>query len=81
MQTKMYRMRGVTVENGKRDVLNLNLEFEGERAFVVLDTLPLGALELKTRLEIDPDLLQKGSGRDWDFLYRGNLVLPQPRNN
>jgi len=35
----------------------------------------------KARVEIDPALLLKEGGRTWDFLYRGELVLPRPQNN
>jgi hypothetical protein len=81
MHAKIYKMRSVTVEKGKTTSVNLNLEFEGERAFVVLDAITLGGCLVKARVEIDPDLLQKGGGREWDFYYRGSIVLPRPENN
>jgi hypothetical protein len=78
---KMYKMRGLAVNNGKTSFINLNLEFEGKRAFVIWDSITLGSYMLKARLEIDPKLLLKDTGRDWDYLYRGKLVLPRPENN
>jgi hypothetical protein len=36
---------------------------------------------LKARLEIDPKLLRADSGRGCDYIYRGELVLPNPEHN
>jgi hypothetical protein len=81
MHAKMYRMRSLAMENGTRSFIDLDLEFEGVRAFVIWDTITLGEFQFKARLEIDPTLLQKDAGDAWDFLYRGDLVLPRPQNN
>jgi hypothetical protein len=81
MRLKMYKMRSLTVTNGRTSFINLNLEFEGKRAYVIWDSICLGSYLLKARLEIDPRLLLKDSGREWDYLYRGKLVLPRPENN
>ncbi len=81
MRAKLYRMRSVTVAHGKPSFIDLDLEFEGRRAFVVWDSIPLGAFLVKARLEIDPDLLQENSGRGYDYYYSGELVLPRPENN
>ena len=56
-------------------------EFEGKRAFIIWDSVPLGHYELKARLEINPRLLQKAEDNGWDYFYRGKLVLPRPENN
>jgi len=77
----MYKMRGLTVKNGRPSFVNLDLEFEGSRAFVIWDSVIFGAYLLKARLEIDPGLLLKDSGRGWDYLYRGKLELPRPDLN
>jgi hypothetical protein len=74
-------MRSLTVENGKTSFVHLDLEFEGDRAFVVWDSITLGKLVLKARVEIDPELLQTDPGRGCDYLYHGELILPRPRNN
>lgn len=71
-------MRNLKVSDGSGFV-DLDLEFEGQRAFVVWDAIPVGTFMLKARVEIDPALLRKGKGRD--FIYGGTLVLPQPQNN
>ncbi len=81
MRVKMYKMRGLTVKNGRPSFVNLDLEFEGRRAFVIWDSVTLGSFLLKARLEIDPDLLLKDVGREWDYLYRGKLELPRPELN
>ncbi len=81
MCEKTYKLRSLTMANGKNTVLDLNLEFEGRRAFVVWDQVRMGDFELKARLEIDPKLLQKGDTDSCDFLYRGQLVLPRPQDN
>ena len=81
MHDKLYKLRSLTVEKGKTTCVDLDLEFEGSRAYVVWESLTLGTFLLKARLEIDPALLQKGGGRGWDYFYRGELVLPRAENN
>ena len=81
MQTKMYRVRSAALEPGKKEFVDLDLEFEGARAFVIWDSILLGKCQVKVRMEIDPQLLLRDAGEGWDFLYQGSLVLPQPRNN
>ena len=81
MRLKFYKMRSLTVENGKTAFIEVNLEFDGKRAFVIWDSISVGTLLLKARVEIDPTLLQTGSGRGCDYVYCGELVLPRPQNN
>ena len=81
MRVKMYKMRGLTVRNGMPSFVSFDLEFEGKRAFVIWDSITLGSYLLKARLEIDPELLLKDAGREWDYLYRGKLELPRPELN
>ncbi len=81
MGLKLYKLRSLTVEKGKTAFIDLNLEFEGNRAFVVWDSVALGEYLLKARVEIDPTLLQEDAEPDCDFIYRGQLVLPKPENN
>ena len=81
MGLKLYKLRSLTVDKGKAALIDLSLEFEGNRAYVVWDSITLGAYLLKARVEIDPALLQEDGERDGDFLYRGQLVLPRPENN
>ncbi len=66
---------------GKREFIHLDLEFEGKRAFVIWDSISLGNYLLKARVEIDPRLLRADSGRQCDFVYSGELILPLPENN
>jgi hypothetical protein len=81
MRLKLYRVRSLTVEKGKAAFIELNLEFEGQRAFVVWDSIAVGTFLLKARVEIDPTLLQTSHGRGCDYFYCGELVLPRPANN
>jgi len=81
LSMKTYTMRSVTVDNGKNSVADLCLEFDGQRAFVIWDTIMLGTYQLKARLEIDPKRLKKARSQTWDYFYRGELVLPRPQDN
>jgi hypothetical protein len=78
---KTYKMRGQTVQNGKNSYVDLHLEFEGKRAFVIWDTIPVGSYQLKARLELDPRHLKATNDKGWDFFYEGELVLPRPEHN
>jgi hypothetical protein len=81
MRAKLYKMRGRAVAKGKLKFIDLDLEFDGKRAFVVWDSISLGDFLVKARVEIDPRLLRADSGGGWDYVYRGELVLPQPEYN
>lgn len=81
MSAKSLTLRSLAVANGERRPIDLELEFEEDRAYVVWDTIHVGEFDLKARIEIDPTLLRKTAQPDCDFLYRGNLVLPNPRHN
>ena len=81
MRLKSYRMRSLTVKNGKATFVDLDLEFEGNRAFVVWDSITCGKFMLKARVEIDPRLLKTDPGLSCDYLYNGELILPRPQNN
>jgi hypothetical protein len=81
MRTKLYRVRGQSTATGKTQLIDLDLEFEGKRAFVVWDSIAVGAYQLKARVEIDPKLLRAEPGRQCDFFYNGELILPRPENN
>ena len=78
---KIYKMRSLAVENGKNSLVDLRLEFDGRRAFAIVDSIPIGKFELRARLEIDPKLLQKAGTQGYDFFYQGELVLPRPQDN
>ncbi len=81
MRPKKYTVRSLTLGHGKDSFVELNLEFEGKRAFVIWDSISVGNYQLKARLEIDPHLLQKDDDSESDFLYCGELILPRPENN
>jgi hypothetical protein len=81
MRAKLYKMRGRAVAKGKTEFIDLDLEFDGKRAFVVWESVNVGGYLLKARLEIDPKLLRADSGRGCDYIYRGELVLPNPQHN
>jgi hypothetical protein len=82
MRTKMYKMRSLAVGNGPKPPVDLDLEFEGKRAFVIWDSVTLGKFQFKARLEINPKLLQRlERASSCDYLYCGQLVLPRPQDN
>lgn len=81
MRVKLYKIRGLTLKNGKQAAIEMDLEFEGNRAFAIWDSVSLGAYELKARVELNPKLLKKDTSLSCDFVYRGKLVLPRPENN
>ncbi len=81
MHAKLYTMRGSAVENGRNTDIEVDLEFDGARAFVIWDSITIGDLELKARVEIDPQLLRPLVQSDCDYLYCGELILPRPENN
>jgi hypothetical protein len=82
MRVKMQkRLRHLVVDNGQATLVELPLEFEGRRAFVVWDLVVLGKREIKARIELDPKLLERLSGPGCDYSYRGQLVLPRPQDN
>ena len=81
MRQKLYKLRGRAVAKGKLKYIDLDLEFDGKRAFVVWDSISLGNYLLKARVEIDPQLLHADPEQGFDYIYRGELVLPSPENN
>ena len=81
MHVKSYKIRSLKSGQGKTNNIDMDLEFEGERAFVIWDSITVGGFMLKARVEIDPLLLQKDADCGVDFYYRGELVLPRPENN
>lgn len=81
MRVKSYKVRSIAVKNGLKTYVDLPLEFEGKRAFVIWDSINLGAYRFKARLEIDPRMLQKVKVDACEFMYSGDLVLPRPQNN
>ena len=81
MSRKRYKVRSVAPGCGEQRSVDFDMEFEGNRAFVVLDSVTMGKFQLKARVEIDPALLLAAPGRGCDYLYQGQLILPRPENN
>jgi hypothetical protein len=81
MRAKLYKMRGLTHRDGKNRLVDFDLEFDGKRAFAILDSICVGNYKFKARLELNPKLLKKISDECCDFFYRGKLILPTPQNN
>jgi hypothetical protein len=77
----MYTLRSLTVKNGKNTFLELDLEFEGHRAFVIWDSVSFGNYRLKAVLEIDPNRLVRMGGSHPEYEYRGEIELPRPEDN
>ncbi len=80
-KNKHTRLKYLAVRKDKTKVLHLPLEFEGNRAFAVWDSVALGKLLLKARIELNPRLLRKPGGSNAPFEYTGKLVLPAPETN
>jgi hypothetical protein len=57
------------------------LEFEGTRAYLVWDTVSVGNLLLKARVELNPKFIRRLDGRGYHYYYRGRITLPCPENN
>lgn len=81
MRAKLYKLRGEAVDNGQKTLVDLDLEFEGQRAYIIWDSVRLGHYQLKARLEIDPSRLKRVERGPCDFYYEGHLVLPRPQDN
>ena len=77
---KTNKISSLAYKDGHHSWINLDLEFEGKRVFVVWDTIQMGSYAVKARLEIDPKHL-KSTDKYGDYEYRGELVLPKPENN
>jgi hypothetical protein len=75
------KLRGSPGKGKSGKLLDLPLEFEGERAFVIWDCIKLGQYQFKTRIEIDPRRLKKIGRLGDEFSYGGNLPLPRPQDN
>lgn len=81
MQVPCYKLRTLAEQDGEVAPVDLDLEFENDRAYVVLDTVPLGTYQFKARIEIDPNLLEPLGRAPCDFAYNGTIVLPRPEDN
>ncbi len=82
MRVKMQkRLRHFSLDNGQQAPVNLPLEFEGRRVFIIWDLVVLGRHQFKARIEIDPRLLEQLNRQGTDYSYRGRLVLPRPQDN
>jgi hypothetical protein len=74
-------MRGLSITGQGGRFVDLRLEFEGRRAYVVWDAIRWKGYELKVRLEVNRKLLQKADAEPYDYYYRGKLVLPRAEDN
>lgn len=66
---------------GKVALQDYQLEFEGQRAFLVWDVVPIGTFLFKTRVELNPKLLRRVDIRGLGYYYRGRVRLPRPEQN
>ena len=81
MRVKFYKTRGLSQEGGSHSPIDLELEFDGKRAFAVWESFQIGKYEFKARLEINPRLLKKLRFSSCNYLYRGELVVPRPQDH
>lgn len=77
----MYTLRSLTVKDGKNTFIELDLQFEGQRAFIIWESVNFGNFRLKALLEIDPDRLIRTGERHPEYEYSGQLELPRPEDN
>ena len=77
----MYTLRSLAVKDGKNTFVDLDLEFEGQRAFVIWDSVSLGNFRVKALLEIDPERLVRTGECHPEYEYSGQLELPRPEDN
>ncbi len=61
--------------------VDLPLEFEGKRAFIIWDSVTVGDYQFLARIEINPRYLKKIRGRTSDYAYTRELSLPRPQDN
>ncbi len=78
---KQKLLRHLSLNNGQSTLVDLPLEFEGRRVYVLWDLVVLGRHQFKARIEIDPKLLDRLNGPGGNYAYRGPLVLPRPQDN
>ena len=81
MRVKFYKMRGLSQKSEVQPPIDLELEFDGKRAFAVWECFQIGKYEFKARLEINPRLLKKLRSSNCNYLYRGELEIPRPQDN
>ncbi|MGA2862946.1 MAG: DUF6602 domain-containing protein [Verrucomicrobiota bacterium] len=78
---KIYKAVAFALERDKNILMEADLIFEqeGARAYLVLEWWPnTGKGDVpKNTVEIDPAYLQKVSGQQFDFFYRGQISIPQ----
>jgi hypothetical protein len=77
----MYTLRSLALKNGKNTMVELALEFDGHRAFVIWDSIGCGNYRVKALLEIDPARLIRMGECERDYEYCGEIELPRPENN
>ena len=72
----------LAVPTGNHSHINLPLEFEGNRAFAIWDTVNIRGYRFKMRIEVNPKLLRKkGGNQNPAYQYCGKLPLPRPELN
>src|SRR5213076_3239563 len=79
MHAKTYKLRGLTLREGRNIVIDLNLEFEGKRAFAIWESINVGNLRLTARVEIDPKRLEKSAIIIAIFFTAANSTCQFPR--
>jgi hypothetical protein len=66
---------------GKYALEDYQLEFEGDRAFLVWEEFNVGNLFFKAVVELNPNLLRRIEGRSTNYYYRGKITLPHAEDN
>ena len=76
------KVKSEICHRARKDALkDFQLEFEGDRAYLVWDVFSLGSLLIKARVELNPRLLRRSDARSSNYYYRGKITLPSPETN
>jgi hypothetical protein len=79
---RVYKVCFFAHDAGKNIVVVGDVEFIGDRAFLISEYWPVAGQEVKAgRIEIDPALLQTTAGPQFDYFYRALVPLPQAKDN
>jgi hypothetical protein len=74
---KTYKVMTFALENGQNILIEADLRFEADKAFVIIEWRTTDKGEVpKIKIEIEPRYLQKSESQKFDFFYRGQIAIP-----
>lgn len=78
---KTYTMCAFTLEKGENGLALFNLVFIEQEPFVVQEFFQAERGEGAVLFPIDPTLLQRAGGADFEYFYQGQIVFQNPSAN